>query len=932
MFKVLLTTLLSFSLVKAKSTQTWAHTESDLPVDERAKFGELENGFRYVIYENAEPPGRVSLRLHVDAGSLAEADDQQGMAHFLEHMLFEGSKNYTAAELIPEMQRLGIAFGAHANAYTSFDETVYMLDLPNLEAKTLGLGFTVMRDFCDGALLQEEEVEAERGVILSEKNSRDSVDFRLMEKQFDYMLPNHLASQRFPIGIEETIKTTPQPRIKDFYTDFYDPRLMTFVVVGDIDAAVFEQKIKDAFSSLTSSEELAEMPTIGHIIEPAELTTAIFTDPEVDEEDISLTRCFDRISVPDTSENRAKALPIQIANAIINRRFEKIAKQEGSPINAGAAYKSTWFDEITFGSVYITPSEGKWKESVTVLEQEFRRAFEHGFTKAEFKEVTANIIKSAEVAVEAYDTRQSSGIAMAIIPSINDREVFTTPSTDLAVLQKTLGALTPADCHVAFKAFWDTPGKHLVLTTTEDSGNDSETLKALYRESQKTEVTAPEEAEDLEFAYNDFGNTSTIESETHIEDLDIHQLRLSNGILINLKKTDFEKGKIYMQTRLWGGQARAEKKGIANFSDTIINAGGLGKHDTDDLKQIFSGKLVGTSFYTDENAFIFNGLTNEEDLETQLKLISAYLTDSGYRSEALNIYRKSLPDLYQQLGQTLEGAFQQMSAYTHGGDLRYAVPSEEEAQNLSIEDAKSFVSGSLSKLFPVEISVVGDFGIDHTKKTLTKILGSLPTRLSPKIAPIKPLDELPALGSQKSFTYKSELDRAASVVAWRTSGLTDNIHEVRRLNILSAILTNRMREEVREKLGSSYSPYARARASEAFPNYGNISALSICKTEDIQKINDLLLKLGVDLATEGATADELDRALNPTLEQIDASLRQNSYWLETVVNRSQSEPKRLDWARSRTKDYSGITLEDVNALAKKYLNKENAVSYHLHPE
>ena len=174
---------------KMVKAQPWAQEASDIKPDAKVTYGTLPNGMRYVLMPNQDPPGRVSMRLHIAAGSLMEREDQRGVAHFLEHMLFNGSKNFPdASELIPKMQRLGIAFGAHANAYTSFDETVYMLDLPNNEADTLKLGFDVMRDFGDGAFLRDEEIEKERGVILSEKTSRDSVQMRLMEKQFNACL------------------------------------------------------------------------------------------------------------------------------------------------------------------------------------------------------------------------------------------------------------------------------------------------------------------------------------------------------------------------------------------------------------------------------------------------------------------------------------------------------------------------------------------------------------------------------------------------------------------------------------------------------------------------------------------------------------------------------------------------------------------------
>ena len=214
----------------AKATpQPWPQASSDIAPDKNATFGTLANGFRYIVYPNAEPPKRVSLRLHIASGSLMEADDQRGLAHFLEHMVFNGSKNFTSEELVPKMQRLGIGFGAHLNAYTSFDETVYMLDLPDLSADTVNLGFSVMRDFGDGALLTREEIDKERGVILSEKVSRDSVGTRIMEQQFAKLLPQSLVTRRFPIGSEEVIKSAPRERFADFYTRYYTPERMTFI-------------------------------------------------------------------------------------------------------------------------------------------------------------------------------------------------------------------------------------------------------------------------------------------------------------------------------------------------------------------------------------------------------------------------------------------------------------------------------------------------------------------------------------------------------------------------------------------------------------------------------------------------------------------------------------------------------------------------------
>ncbi|MFT5883483.1 MAG: zinc protease, partial [Crocinitomicaceae bacterium] len=252
------------SLVAAKTdtqratgkARPWAQSDSDISVDEKVVYGTLENGMRYIIYKNPLPPKRVSMRLHVDAGSLNEAENQRGVAHFLEHMVFNGTKHYPdATKLVPQMQRLGIAFGAHANAYTSFDETVYMLDLPNIDKSTLNLGFAVMGDFADGALLENSEIDEERGVISSEKTSRDSVGLRMFEKQFSALFPKSIIPKRLPIGTDEVIAKAPRERFVDFYTRFYTPEKMTFVYVGDLDVATAEQRIQDTFGPIKNPKK-----------------------------------------------------------------------------------------------------------------------------------------------------------------------------------------------------------------------------------------------------------------------------------------------------------------------------------------------------------------------------------------------------------------------------------------------------------------------------------------------------------------------------------------------------------------------------------------------------------------------------------------------------------------------------------------------------
>ena len=555
-----------FLLAKSESPKVvppvaWAHAKTDLKVDPKVRFGALSNGLRYAIYKNAEPPGRVSLRLHIDAGSLHEQEDQRGVAHFLEHMVFNGSKHFPDVEnLLGRMQRLGIAFGAHANAYTSFDETVYMLDLPNLEKDTLGLGFDVMRDFGDGALLKTEEIDKERGVILSEKRSRDSVEMRLMEQQFNFLMPDSLITHRFPIGTEKVIKEAKRDRFTSFYSEYYIPKNMTFVVVGDIDLDNYEDRIVEAFASMKNPEKAGAEPKMGKVPTDFGFQAAIFSDKEVKSDELALGFVQPYKTKLDNEANRIERMPLSVANSIIGRRFDILSKKEGSPISSGSAGRFEWFNAIEFGSIDVTPGEGKWKEAVGVMEQELRRAIEHGFAEAELDEIKAHILNGAEQSVKQAETRQSASIAMGLISSINAGRVFTHPSESLRITKKGLKTLTLEKCHEALKSFWKDRDLTITLTTKVAPEDGEKVLTTLYKESQAAKVDPPEKKEALTFAYTNFGEAGTVSSRRQIEDLDIVQLTLSNHIRVNLKRTDFEKNSISMHARFGNGKLTQPRK------------------------------------------------------------------------------------------------------------------------------------------------------------------------------------------------------------------------------------------------------------------------------------------------------------------------------------------------------------------------------------
>lgn len=925
--------LLATALILPLSANPVAGEGSDLKPDPKAVFGSMDNGFNYIIYPNAEPPGKFSVRLHIAAGSLMESEDQRGLAHFLEHMVFNGSKNFTPAELIPRMQRLGIQFGAHANAYTSFDETVYMLDLPNLDEETIDLTYTVMRDFADGALLTEEEIDNERGVIISEKTSRDSVGYRMMLDQFDYLIPNSRLMSRVPIGTEEVIKKAPRERFVDFYSRYYTPERMTFVVVGDIDPKEMEKRVRETFISLQNPENPGKNPPRDAPPTDHGLRAEVFTDKEVPASDITLVSLRAYEPKTDTSAERISQYPLSIANNILNRRFSVLAKEENSPILSGSASRSVLFNMIEQGGVAVNPAEGKWKEAAPVLEQEIRKVVKFGFTQAELDESKAEILNYAEESVKRKDTRRSPGIAMSFVGAINGGSVFTTPEVDLELTKKALESLTIEDCHKAFNRFWDTEDRSLVLTAREAPEDAAKTLKEIFLKSAETEVEAPSQNKLAPFAYTEFGKAGTVVHENVIKDLGATQIVLSNNIRVNLKPTDFQQNSISIGTRFGSGQLGQpdDTAGLDRFTSATFETGGLGKHSADDLQRILAGRNVGVGFGVDDAAFNLGGRTTPDDLELQLQLMCAYLTDPGFRPEGERMFKMALPMLYKQLQHSMQGAMIKMTNHLHGGDFRFNFPAQEKALSYNNDMVKSWLMPAF-KDAPLELTLVGDFEIEKAVPLILKTFGALPERKTakPDFSERRKINFPERPGTMK-FTFDSKIPNAAAAAFWKIPATGQDVKTSRRFNILASILNDRMREEIREKLGGSYSPNAGASPSQEL-EMGFMQAVAQVKPEETKKYGELMISLADQMAKGGVTQDELERSLKPIQSGLKESLRDNSYWLSTVLGCSQEQPYKLDWARTRDTDYSEVTVEELNNLAKRYLVKSNALLYEIVPE
>ena len=923
LFPLLALGLLALSL---RAATPFAHEGSDLRPDPAVRYGTLPNGLRYALRANAEPKERASLRLLIEAGSLHEAEDQRGLAHFLEHMAFNGSTHYAPGTLVEFFQRMGMNFGGDTNASTGFERTLYLLELPDTKAATLGEGLRVLGDYAGGLLLKTEELEKERGIILSEKRTGDSVGYRTMLATYGFLLGGSLFPHRFPIGDASVIAEAGRERFVDFYDAWYRPELMSVVMVGDFDVAAVEKQVVATFTPLKARAAARPAPNLGKLNTADGTRVFYHHESEAPSTSVQLATVTSYTHERDTAANRLKYLPRSLADMMINRRLSILAKKENAPFNRGNAGTGEAYNFYRQSTVALTCKPDQWEAALGVADQELRRALTHGFQPAELQEVAANYRNYLEESAKTAATRRSDGLAEDITQQLLDRDIFTTPAADLALVAPALAKITVADCLEALRRSWS-PNHRLVLVTGNAKLGDAAvaTIAAAYDRTAATAVAAPEAIGDLQWTYTDFGPAGKVAQRSRVADLDITLVTFDNGVRLNLKKTDFEANSIRVGVRIGSGSLTEPKDqpGLAYFAGQTFTAGGLGRHSADDLRRILAGKTVGVGFGASADAFTVGGGTNPTDLLLEFQLIAAHLTDPGYRPEAARLSRKSLEQMFTGFEHTAAGPYNlDVARLLVSGDSRFGFPAKEEMLRRNTAEVKAWVGPQLAR-GAIEIAVVGDLDVEATIAAVAQTLGALPKR-DPKPAH----DDLkkvafPSAPFSREFPIATEIPKADVRIYWPTTDGRD-VGRSRRLNLLANVLSDRLRVKIREELGDAYSPGAGSNASDLYPDYGYILAGTTVEPAKTKKVLDVISALAADLADKGVTEEELDRAKKPVLTGLRESVRTNGYWLGSVLSRAQEKPAVLDWSRSRHADTEAITAAELSALAKAYLGADRA--------
>lgn len=911
---------------------TWELQDSDIVPADGWVFGRLDNGMRYVIRKNDRPEGTALVRMLVHAAALDEREDERGFAHYVEHMAFNGSTNVPEGEMVKLLERLGLAFGADTNASTGFEYTEYKLDLPRADQELLGTALMLMRETASELTITPAAVERERGVVLSERRVRNTYALQNIIDGLEFAYPGARLPKRLPIGTVETLEAATADGLRAFWQREYVPSSTVLVVIGDFQPEVVEAEIRKRFGDWKAAQS-PEQPAPGPVDPGYSGATDMFIHPALDET-VTLTRHASYVDTPDTIAERSRSILRQVANGVIGRRMGREAQKENPAFRGAFLQLSEQTDLARSTQLTVVTEDGGWKRGLDAAVELYRQALAFGFSETEVAEQVANIRNSLETAAAQEQTRSNSAWLGQALAVAQGRSVPDSASDRLAQFEAMAASITPAATLAAMREDWPELVDPLVRFAGKrpPEGGEAE-LRSAVTQAYALQVAAPAQEAVTAFAYTDFGAPGRIVADGTTAELGIRTLRFANGVMLNLKRTDLEDDRIMVQLSLDGGNLLdTQENPLGTELMSLIVAGGLGKHRLDELQTILAGKSVGGNFSTSEDRFEVSGTTKPRDLELQLQLITAFLTDPGYRSEGLGAWRQGLPAFFARLGKTPASAFGEALGPTlSDNDPRFSRQPIEAYQALGYDTLRSTIADRLAK-GAMEVAVVGDFDEAQVIDLVARTLGALPSRE----AAFQPYDKgerdrsFTANRGRKIVRHGGEQDQALVNLVWYTADDSDWDRSTR-LTLLGRVARLMLTETLREELGKTYGAEVDTTQSEVWTGYGTLMMGAQVDVKDVEATRAALLATAGKLREQPIDADLLKRALQPVLEGFDNRLKTNGGWMG-YVDRAQSQPEDITRYVTAKARYSAVTPEQLMVTARAYLGADDAVEFDVLPE
>lgn len=898
----------------------WPQAQSDLQPDQNVKFGTLANGMRFAIMRNTTPPGQASIRFRIGAGSLDENDNQQGLAHFLEHMAFKGSAHVPEGEMIRILQRKGLAFGPDTNATTSYDETVYSLDLPQVDADSISTGLMLMRETASELTLDAGAFDRERGVILSEERLRDTPQYRSGIGTINLLLEGQRASMRAPIGKTDIISNAPISLLRDYYRANYQPGRGVLMVVGDIDPAAVETEIRQRFDDWPATGPASSTPDRGSPKTTGESANIITVPGGTTSVQISWTRPYD--SRPDTTAKRRAQLIEDLGLMVLKRRLAAMAEKSDAPFISAEAGEQDVLKSAHAVMVIANSGPDKWQAALSAIDQEERRIQKFGVTQGELKREIVEYRSALQAIAAGASTRTTTGIASTLASSVDNDQVFTSPTDDLSLFETITGEVTVAEINDALRVTFSGNGPQVILQTAEAPEGGAEAVRQVYARSRAVEVSRLDDATDVVWPYTNFGAPGRVVEQRTVDDLGLALVRFDNGVRLTVKPTKLRANEVLIREDVAGGRMALPPNSPAPLWATpAVVLSATKAINYQDMQKALAEKIFDINVSMGDSSVKLDGQTRPQDLEAQLQLLAAYTSDPAYRPEVFKRVQQAYLNSLDQYASTAGGVVSRdFAGLVHSSDKRWAFPDVSQISATTPQNFEESFRPLISK-GSIAITIVGDVSVDEAVRLTAETFGALPKREdSPLVGPVE--IHLPAADAKPlTESHSGRADSAAAVVAAPIGDRLSDIPRAAAAKVASQIFQNRLIEQFRIAEGAAYSVQGDVDLSSELSGYGYGYLYVETTPEKVDRFFTLVDKVAADLRTGTVGPDELTRAREPLVDTLKNLQQSNEYWIRSLQG-VQTDPRRLNVLRSNLGDLEKVTSADVRQFATTYFQQD----------
>lgn len=924
--------LIAFVLCFVAISFSYSQSNSRIPLDGRVIQGELPNGMKYFIMKNKKPEKRAELRLVVNAGSVCEDDDQKGLAHFCEHMAFNGTKNFPRQELIDYVQLIGMQFGPDLNAYTSFDETVYMLQVPTDKEGILEKGLLILQDWASNVSFVDEEIDKERGVILEEWRLGKGAEERILIKQLPYLFYQSKYADRWVIGDTAVILNAPYSAFKRFYHDWYRPNNMAVIVVGDIDPEYIEEYIRENFSKLQNPPNPRPRENYSLGI-PNQPLISVETDKELSYPQINLLFFHPRKTKILESTIKEQFI-IRLASTMLNNRYSEYRTKPNPPFQFAYGYYDTHAgDKDAFMAVAYAKADDIEYSYRTLLTEIFR-AYQNGFTQSELERAKTEIIRNIEKQIDEMDKTESRVYATRLIQYFLNDEPVVNPKQQLEYANTYLKSITLDEVNKKYKDLITLENPIILISAPESNEvkyPDQQKALALYNELRKSDIAAYVDKFTNEPLFNKKITPGKIVNETKNEKLDYYDLTLSNGVRVILKKTDFKNDEIVMQAFSPGGNSLIPNKDWFNavLLSQVISQSGIDKFDYNTLQKMLTGKIVRITPYLSSLDEGFNGSSSVKDFETMLQLLHLYFTNPRFDNDAFEAVKNQAKDRIKSGANNPEQIFFD-STYAISYDYNIRV------MPLTIEQVDKINGKRLFEIYKERFSNPADFtfifsgaiDLDQAKQLIAKYLGSLKTSnkkekwADDKVEPTKKTID---------WTFYKGMEYKSMVILEQFGNFDYNPLNRLAMRSLNEYLENRLREVIREEKSGTYGVSV-SFSNKKYPRGSySMSVFWGCQPDRVEELTNSVIEVLKEIKNTDADDKNVQKVKETIVRDWEMRKKENRYWV-SIIRNSLFFDEDATYILDYDKMVEKVDAKFIRDAANKYIDETKLLKFKLFPE